>query len=160
MTRRVFFSFHYERDAWRAGIVRNSGVTKDIAGFSDAANWEKIASRGDTAIRNWINEQLVGTSVTVVLIGAETSTRNYVRYELQQSWKKGNGILGIYIHYIKNRDGTRDKQGDNHFGPIFTSSSDDKKYFFQRSPTYYWNKDDGYTNLDNWIETAASRAGK
>ncbi len=39
MARRVFFSFHYERDVWRAGQVRNSWVTKDReeAGFWDAA---------------------------------------------------------------------------------------------------------------------------
>jgi len=28
MARKVFFSFHYERDIWRASIVRNSWVTK------------------------------------------------------------------------------------------------------------------------------------
>ena len=54
----------------------------------------------------------------------------------------------------------RDKQGDNRFGPIFTSTSDDKKYFFQRFPTYYWIKGDGYNNIDRWIEYAAKRAGK
>ena len=38
MARRVFFSFHYERDHWRANVVRNSWVTKDreSAGFFDA----------------------------------------------------------------------------------------------------------------------------
>ena len=39
MTRKVFFSFHYERDVWRAGIVRNSDITKksvEAAGFIDA----------------------------------------------------------------------------------------------------------------------------
>ena len=160
MTRRVFFSFHFEHDAWRAGIVRNSRITKEIAGFTDAANWEKIASRGDDAIKRWIKDQLDGTSVTVVLIGAETSTRNYVKYELEQSWKKDNGILGIYIHKLKNQYGNTDTQGKNHFGSIFTSYTDDKKYFFQRFPTYYWLKDDGYNNIDSWIEAAAKRAGK
>lgn len=43
MARRVFFSFHYERDAWRAAQVRNSWVTKpdrEAAGFWDAVAWE------------------------------------------------------------------------------------------------------------------------
>ena len=42
MARRVFFSFHYEKDIWRASQVRNSWVTKpdrESAGFWD---WEKI----------------------------------------------------------------------------------------------------------------------
>lgn len=29
MARRVFFSFHYERDIWRANQVRNRWITKD-----------------------------------------------------------------------------------------------------------------------------------
>jgi len=28
MARRVFFSFHHERDVWRANVVRHSWVTK------------------------------------------------------------------------------------------------------------------------------------
>ena len=41
MARRVFFSFHYERDIWRANVVRNSWLTKDreAAGFFDASLW-------------------------------------------------------------------------------------------------------------------------
>ena len=45
MARRVFFSFHYERDVWRANVVRKSWVTKPdrkTAGFIDAAEFEKI----------------------------------------------------------------------------------------------------------------------
>src|SRR5437867_4935474 len=98
MARRVFFSFHYERDNWRAGQVRNSWVTRDreAAGFWDAAAWQEVKSRGDAAIRNWINEQLHGTSVTAVLIGAETASREYVLYEIKQSVARGNGLLDIY----------------------------------------------------------------
>ncbi|MGF9996732.1 TIR domain-containing protein [Bacillus safensis] len=35
MARKVFFSFHYERDAWRAGQVRNSNITQAIKGYLD-----------------------------------------------------------------------------------------------------------------------------
>ena len=30
MARRTFFSFHYERDVWRASIVRNSAKLKQL----------------------------------------------------------------------------------------------------------------------------------
>ena len=88
MVRRVFFSFHYERDAWRASQVRNSWVTKpdrEAAGFWDAAEWEKVKKQGDAAIKRWIDKGLEGTSVTVVLIGTETCSRKWVRYEIQKS---------------------------------------------------------------------------
>src|SRR3989344_1879047 len=111
MARRVFFSFHFERDAWRSGQVRNCWLTKpdrESAGYWDAAKWEEVKTKGDQAIKNWINNSLSGTSVTVVLIGAETSERVWVKYEISESYKRGNGILGIYIHNIKNSSSLAD----------------------------------------------------
>jgi MTH538 TIR-like domain (DUF1863) len=76
MARRVFFSFHYEKDGQRASVVRNSWVTKgEDGGFIDAAAWEEVKNKGDASVKKWIEEQLMGTSVTVVLIGSETSSR-------------------------------------------------------------------------------------
>ena len=118
MARRVFFSFHYERDVWRANVVRNSWVTKpdrEDAGFIDAAEFEKIQRQGDLAVKRWINNQLKGTSVTAVLIGAETYKRRWVRYEIIKSFDKGNGLLGIYIHKIKDKDRNTDSKGENPF---------------------------------------------
>src|SRR5438093_6635468 len=105
MARKVFFSFHYKNDVVRANQVRNSWVTKDdreAAGFVDAAEFEKVKDQGEAAIKKWIKGQLSGTSVTAVLIGADTSNRDYVKFELQESYAKGNGMLGIYIHQCKN----------------------------------------------------------
>lgn len=163
MARRTFFSFHYENDVWRANIVRNSWVTKpdrEAAGFVDAAAFEEVKKGGDAAIKKWIDGQLSDTSVTVVLIGYDTSNREYVKYELEQSWKRGNGILGIYIHKVKDKNGNTSTAGSNSFGPIFTSADDDKKYFFERFITYDWVDNDGYNNLGGWIEEAAKKAGK
>ena len=91
MARRVFFSFHYERDVWRANVVRKSWVTKPdrkTAGFIDAAEFEKIQRQGDLAVKRWINSQLKETSVMGVLIGTETYTRRWVRYEIIKSFDK------------------------------------------------------------------------
>lgn len=163
MARRAFFSFHYENDVWRANIVRNSWVTKpntEASGFIDAAAFEEVKKGGDAAIKRWIDAQLSGTSVTIVLIGSDTSNRDYIKYELEQSWKKGNGILGIYIHKLKDSNGNTSLAGSNAFGAIFTSPNDDKKYFYERFPTYDWVDNDGYNNLGSWIETAAQKVGR
>ncbi|MEI9921890.1 MAG: TIR domain-containing protein [Bacteroidota bacterium] len=162
MVRRVFFSFHYKKDVWRANQIRNSWVTKDreAAGFVDAAEFEKVEREGEAAVRRWIDKQLDGTSVTVVLIGTEVSTRPFVLYELEQSWKRGNGIVGIYIHKLKDKDGNTSAAGNNQFGAIFTSSNDNKKYFFERFSTYDWVDNDGYNNMGKWIEEAAKAAGR
>jgi len=162
MVRRVFFSFHYERDIWRAGQVRNSWVTKDreSAGFVDAASWEAIKKQGDEAIKRWVNNQLDGTSVTVVLIGKETSSRDWVRYEIVKSHEKGNGLLGIYIHNLKDANSKTDEKGDNHFGEIGKDSNGNSIYFGQLYPTYDWVADDGYHKMGDWIEEAAQKAGR
>src|SRR5271157_1842222 len=121
MARKVFFSFHYERDSQRASVVRNHAVTKehdDAAGYVDKATWESIEKQGDDAIKKWIAEQLKGTSVTVVLIGPDTDSRKWVKYELQQSYAKGTGLVGVTLHNIKDFDGNTDKAGSAYFGPL------------------------------------------
>ena len=73
MARRAFFSFHYERDCWRAGQIRNSWITKnrESAGFWDAAAWDEVKKKTDAEIEKWIGEQLVGTSVVRALTSGE-----------------------------------------------------------------------------------------
>jgi len=151
MARRVFFSFHYERDIWRASQVRNSWVTKpdrEAAGFWDAASWEEVKKKGEEAIKAWIREQLKGTSVTVVLIGTETSKRKYVQYEIEQSWEKGNGLIGVYIHNIKDKDGHTEPKGEDPFIAMG----------YKGIRTYDWVSDDGYNKLGDWVEAAYKQA--
>ena len=163
MARRTFFSFHYKNDVQRAHVVRNSWVTKpntEAAGFLDAADFEKVQREGDTAVHNWIKKQLEGTTVTVVLIGSETSTREYVKYELEQSYLRGNGMLGIYVHNINGFDGKPSTKGSNQFGPIGKTSAGVTVYFSTDYPCYDWANDKGYENLGKWIEEAAKKASK
>lgn len=113
MARRVFFSFHYQRDIWRVNVVRNSGVVigSAAAGFVDASLWEEAKKKGDAEIKKLIDEGLKNTSVTVVLIGAKSAGRKYINYEIEKSIERGNGILGIHIHNIKNQNGETDDKG-------------------------------------------------
>lgn len=104
MARRVFFSFHYDNDVWRANQVRNSNVVAgpDLAGFFDHSEYEEAKKQGWDAIRRMILRHLNGTSVTVVLIGSETANRPWVKYEIEQSIERKNGLLGIQIHHLQN----------------------------------------------------------
>ncbi len=146
MARRVFFSFEYG-DVSRAMVVRNSWVTKgkEAAGFVDAAEFEKIKKQGDAAIKRWIDNQLKGTSVTVVLVGKNTCSSKWVRYEIERSKEIGNGLLGIDISKIKDLQGnTTERCGEIPKG----------------YPFYLWNKHEGYKNIGEWIEKAARDAGR
>lgn len=163
MARKVFFSFHYERDAQRAAVVRNHAITKDgdeAAGYVDKAAWESIERQGDAAIKKWIKEQLSGTSVTVVLVGPETSNRPWVQYELQESYARGNGLLAVTLHNIKDFAGKTDTAGNTTFGSLGKDKNGNDVYFFQIGRTYDWVNNDGYNNFGTWIEDAAKAAGR
>jgi len=158
MARKTFFSFRFKDDNSRAGVVRNSWVTQDrkAAGFFDSAEWEKVKKKKDSDIEKWIDGQLSGTSVTVVLIGQNTAGRKWINYEITSSHKKGNGLLGIYIHKIKNLDKKTSNKGSNPFKG-WTFKKGDKVITY---PVYNWVDDDGYKNMGDWIEKAAKTAGK
>ena len=164
MARSVFFSFHYQRDIFRVSQVRNSGVTKgnyEQAGFIDHADWESLERQGDDAIKRWINGQLSGASVTVVLIGVETFDRPWVNYEIQESYGDGKGMLGIYIHQLKDpRTGLCDHKGRNPFENIYITESNPRRYLSELYLTYDWVADNGYMNFSNWVEAAARRANR
>lgn len=151
----VFFSFHYDNDVNRANVVRNSWAIRGnkAAGFIDKADFEEIKKKGDKAVYDWIDKQLIGTSVTTVLIGKDTCNRKFVRYELQQSYKRGNKIIGIYIHNIKDmRTGLTSSKGNTTFGSLGKKSNGENVYFFQIAKTYDWINDNGYENFGKWIE--------
>lgn len=147
MARRVFFSFEYSNDVQRAMVVRNSWVTqgREAAGFVDAADFEKLKRTGDAAVKRWIDGQLTGTSVTVVLVGAATCSSTWVAYEIQRSKELGHGLIGIDISKIKNWAG----ETTSRCGRIPAGY-----------PFYLWNNDDGFHNMGAWIEAAAKAAGR
>lgn len=94
--RNVFFSFHYA-DAVLASQIRQAGQFLEGMLFRDWADWEAVRRTSSDAIKQWISDQMEGTSVTVVLIGSETATRHWVLHEIGESVRRGNGLLGIYL---------------------------------------------------------------
>ena len=148
MARRVFFSFHYQRDIWRVNQIRNSPniVGASAAGFQDGSLWEEAKKKGDAAIKRLIDGGLQGTSVTVVCVGSQTAGRKYVNYEIDKSLERGNGLVAVQIHHVKNQQGQVDSPGRI---PPKVQSAGYKAY-------KYLNKD----RLAAWVEEGAKTAGK
>ncbi|MGU7778663.1 TIR domain-containing protein [Burkholderia sp. PU8-34] len=142
----MFFSFKYD-DVQRAMNVRNSNVITGTAksGFIDKAEFEKVEREGEKAIKAWIDAQLEGTSATVVLVGANTDKSKWVKYEIEQSIARGNGILTIDISKIADLEGET------------TSCCSLRVKGYKH---YLWNNDKGRENLGTWVEEAAKAAGK
>lgn len=116
--KRVFFSFHYDDVAsFRANVVRQHHITKDTeeAGFFDASIWEDAKLQGDIAIKRLINRNLENTTVTCVLIGTNTWSRPWVRYEILKSYDRGNKLFGVHINSITDKFQQTYPQGINPF---------------------------------------------
>lgn len=141
MARNVFFSFYYQKDIWRVNQIRNYPqiAGQSAAGFRDSSLWEETKKQGDEAIKRLIRNGLQNTSVTVVLIGSETANRKYVNYEIEQSLNRGNGLLGIYIHNVKDINGNTCFKGA-------------KPKLLEKLgvPCYDWD----YNYFGSWVEAA------
>lgn len=147
MARRVYFAFHFENDIWRVNQVRNSNVAAGpiLAGFFDHSEYAEAKKKGEDEIKRRIRAKLRGTSVTVVLIGTETAHRAYVKYEIAQSIRRMNGLLGVYIHHLKDQHGMPSPRGPEPLVP--------RGVVF---PTYDW--DWNLAKFAKEIEAAGQRA--
>jgi len=156
MARRVFYSFYYKEDNWRASQVRNMGVIEGNQPVSDN-DWEQITKGGDEAIKKWINGQMNGTSCTIVLIGSNTAGRKWIKYEIKKSWEDGKGLLGIYVHNFKDKDGNQSLKGKNPFDEFNLNGTSLSQIVKTYNPPYSDSKEVyNYikNNLANWVEEA------
>ena len=161
MARRAFFSFHYLPDNWRASQVRNIGAIDGNSPASDN-DWEKVKKGGVPAIQRWIDAQLFGRSCTVVLIGEKTAGREWINYEIEKSWEDGKGVLGIYIHNLKDSSGKQSAKGSNPFAYVDVDGKRMSSIVNAYDPPFSDSKDVyDYikTNIAKWIEIAIAIRG-
>jgi CRISPR/Cas system-associated protein Cas7 (RAMP superfamily) len=147
MSRRTFFSFHYKY-VWKVNQIRNiPNITGTAAaGFHDASLWEEAKKKGDAEIKKMIDEGLTNTSVTVVFVTYGTKDRKYIDYEINQSLKKGNGLVAVQIHELKDQNGDAGSPGAI---PAQIAANGFKAYKYTNT-----------AKLADWIEEAAKIVGK
>src|SRR5258708_32193802 len=138
------------------------GVVEGNAPVSDN-DWEAVKKGGDPAIQKWIDDQLSGKSVAIVLIGAATAGRKWINYEIKTAWDLSKGVMGIYIHRLKDLDGNQSGQGSNPsdgFKVGTTSLSSIVKAYappYTASKLVYGHIKD---NFASWIEEAITIRAK
>lgn len=146
MTRKVFYSFHFDNDNWRAGQVRNIGTVEGDKPVN-GNKWEDVKNRSESTIKSWIDDNLKDKSYLVVLIGEKTSERKWVNYEINRAWELGKAVCGIYIHKLEDVFGRQSPKGKNPLAgymPIFESSYSSSKYVY----------DDIKSNIADLVEEA------
>jgi hypothetical protein len=153
----VFFSFEYYKDAWRAAQIRNMGKVSNDSTFSDN-DWETVKRKSDASIRKWIDDQMSMRSCIVVLIGKTTSTRKWVKYEIEKAYELNKGIVGIYVHNLKDAEGKQTEKGSNPFYNIYTNDghrlSDYVTTFDSVFSSSKYVYDDIADNIEDLIEEA------
>lgn len=156
MARRVFTSFHYVPDNWRASQVRNMGKIEGNSVVS-ANQWEEVTKGGSKAIEKWIDDNMSGKSCVIVLVGENTAGRKWIKYEIEKAWNEGRGVLGIHIHNLKNNIGNQANKGRNPFEDFSVDGKNLSSIVKCYNPPYTTSTyvyDHIKENIESWIEEA------
>lgn len=116
MAKSVFYSFHYTRDVGRVQLVQKIGALEGQP-LLNSQDWESKKQQGTAAIQQWIDDQMKHKSAVIVLIGRETASREWVKYEIARAWSLKRPLLGINIHGISSF-GSADSKGSNPFDKV------------------------------------------
>jgi hypothetical protein len=158
MARKVFYSFYFKEDSQRVSQVKQIGAIEGQPLLS-SNQWEEVKKGGNKAIEQWIAAEMKGKSCLVVLIGTSTAGRRWVNHEITKAWNDGKGVLGVYIHNLKNLAGQQSLKGSNPFtGHTIKASGASlstivKAYdpsFSDSKAAYDYIKE----NLESWVEQA------
>lgn len=150
MKRKVFFSFHYQEDNWRAAQVRNMGILDDTSNIIDNS-WEEVKNKNDIDIKRWIDNQMNNCSCIVVLIGKHTADRKWINYEIRRAYELRKGMVGIYIDKLKNSNQETTDRGYNPFDYVYDLNGNrlSKNVEVYESP--YYLSDNVYSDIQGKI---------
>jgi hypothetical protein len=159
MPKTVFFSFHYDRDSSRVQLVRNFNALEGQP-LLNSQEWESVRRGGDATIKKWIDDQMNYKRAVIVLIGQETASRPWVKYEIERAWAAKKPLLGIRIHGLSSF-GQVDKPGGDPFSvasgpygvPIFDPTASDWRGVIDSKATY----NNLAQNIETWAEQGAVR---
>jgi len=135
------------------GVVEKNPLASDN-------DWEEITEGGDAAIEEWIDEQMAGRTCAIVLIGGSTAGRKWINYEIEKAWNDGKGLLGVFIHDLKNAEGKQGSKGLNPFDYLTFSDGAKLSTRVRAYDTPYTTSTYVYDfikeNLADWVEKAVA----
>jgi Thoeris protein ThsB, TIR-like domain len=161
MAKSVFFSFHYDRDAWRVQQVMKMGALEGQP-LLNAQKWEEVKRQGDAAIKRWIADQMARRSAVVALVGAQTAARPWVRHEIAYAWDNHKPLVGVRIHGLADRSGHAEVAGGDPFARVTLKGggtvSDYVTLFTPRGSSTQAVYADIKSNLTTWVANAYKRS--
>lgn len=159
MAKKVFYSFHFDKDVMRVQQVRNIGAIEDNKPVSPQ-EWEE-AQKTPNGVENWIEKHMKDKACVIVLIGESTSERKWVDYEIRKAWRDKKGLVGIHIHNLKCPRNGKSSQGTNPFDKIsFTDGSKMSSVVKVYNPSSTDAYNDIANNIETWVDSAVKEAAK
>lgn len=162
MNKKVFFCYDYENDTDRAMVVKEVwGEPSDD--FISTNEFSRLSIGSKVKLYDWIDKQLDGTVLTVILLGNKTLDMPYVQYAVKRSLEHKNGLLGIFINTIVSESIPKALDAEKYWRKNSTTQIDTvegyPRYFNEVcSEVHDFNSELGYTNLKNWIQSAISKS--
>jgi hypothetical protein len=156
MARKVFTSFHYNADNWRASQIRSMGKLEGNSVVT-TNKWEEVTNGGNKAIENWIGDNMYGKSCVVVFVGENTAGRKWIKHEIKKAWEDGKGLFGIFVHNLKDSNGNQSNKGDNPFDDFTVDGKKLSSIVKCYNPPYSTSTyvyDHIKEKLEEWIEKA------
>lgn len=157
----VFYSFHYDRDFFRVQQIRNMGAVEGQK-IANAQDWESVKKGGDAAIEKWIADQMAYKTALVVLVGAKTASRKWVRREIAYAWDNKKPLVGVRIHGLADASSSTDLKGENPFAAVTLKGGGTVgDYVTLHSPSGSNSKAvyaDIKANLSTWTKNAYKRS--
>jgi len=104
--RKAFFSFDYDdvmrvnnvRQAWKIDHPDNALMRS----FYDSSLWESRKAEGPDAVKKLIREGVEYTSAICVLVGTNTWSRRWVKYEIARAIIDVRGLLAVHINGLNH----------------------------------------------------------
>jgi len=181
VTSRIYFSFHhrdrerldrilgmrkrrdtaasFEAHQWRIGFGRDRYEKwADRAGKVEGdSKWERITRGGPRAVKRWIRKQMRRKGCLIVLIGSQTANRPWVNYEIREGWNDLRGVVGVYIHNIKDKHGRQSPKGENPFNYLMVGGRPMSEIAQTYDPLFQESKEvfnQIEQNLPSWVREA------
>ena len=143
----IFISYHYDSDNHIAREITEIINTDKINVFSVVRENEK--QKDDEIIKNWVDEEIKKTRITILLISEKTFDRKYVSYELSKSLLNGNTVIPILIDSEEN--------AFNEDGINLVNKKLDKELSGKKLKIRKWFQENGKENILRWLNEALEK---
>ena len=143
----IFISYHYDSDNQIAREITEIINADKINVFTVVRENEK--KNDDEIIKNWVDEEIKKTRITILLISEKTFDRKYVSYELSKSLLNGNTVIPILIDSEEN---AFNEDNINLFNKKLDKELSGRKLKIRK-----WFQENGKKNILQWLNEALEK---